>query len=349
MKRIVFVETEAAEQEWLVGAMTEHELQFAEDVRGIEGDPQVASVFINSPIDAEFLDRHRSVELITTRSTTTEHIDVAECARRGITVCNVSMYGDHTVAEHTFALILGLTRRLREAMEASRQTNFSYEQLRGSELRGKTLGVVGAGFIGQEVIRIAKGFSLEPIVYDVETDANLSQSLGFRYVSFDELLATSDIITLHAPLSEQTYHLFDAAAFARCRRGVLIVNTARGRVIHTEALCDALDAGIVAGAGLDVIEDERVMRESTSHLIGSQIIDRLHDNFPPREARAADNARIKELRDLMLHHKLLQRPNVLFTPHIAFNSVEAVERILVTTIENIRAFVAGSPINVVRP
>ena len=349
MKRIAFVETEAAEQEWLTGAVTEHELQFAAQVTEVCGDPQVVSVFINSRINEEFLERHRSLELITTRSTTAEHVDLAACARRGVTVCNVPNYGEHTVAEHTFALILGLARRLREAMDASRQTSFSYEQLRATELLGKTLGVVGAGAIGQHVIRMAKAFGLDPIVYDIEPAPELARELGFRYVDFDELLASADIISLHAPLTAQTFHLLDSAAFAKCRPGVLIVNTARGRLIDTNALCDALDSGIVAAAGLDVLEDERVMRQSTSHLIGEQIIERLHGNFPPRELRAPDDSRIRELHELMLNHKLLERPNVLFTPHIAFNSVEAVERILVATVENIRAFVAGTPINVVRP
>jgi D-lactate dehydrogenase len=142
--------------------------------------------------------------------------------------------------------------------------------------------------------------------------------------------------------------LFDRAAFAKCRRGVFIVNTARGGLIETDALCEALDSGVVAGAGLDVLEDERVMRRETSHIIGDQIIERLHANFPPRELRAPDNSRIKELQSLMLHHKLLERPSVLFTPHIAFNSTEAIERILTVTVENIRGFLNNAPINVVR-
>lgn len=349
MKRIVFVETEAAEQEWLTGAMTEHQVDFAAEVAEVAGDPQVVSLFINSRIDEEFLAKHGAVELITTRSTTTDHLDLAACARRGVTVCNVPSYGEHTVAEHTFALILGLARRLREAMDASRHTSFSYEQLRATELLGKTLGVVGAGSIGQRVIRIAKAFGLDPIVYDIEPAPELARELGFRYVDFDELLSRADIISLHAPLTPRTYHLLDSAAFAKCRPGVLIVNTARGRLIDTNALCEALDAGIVAAAGLDVLEDERVMRRDTSHIIGEQIIERLHGSFAPRELRAPDDSRIKELHELMLNHKLLERPNVLFTPHIAFNSVEAVERILVATVENIRAFVAGMPINVVGP
>jgi D-lactate dehydrogenase len=347
MKRIVFIEAEGAEQDWLTGAMAEHELHFASDLSEMDGDPQIVSVFINSPIDRDFLDRHGAVELITTRSTTTEHIDLKECAARRVPVCNVPTYGEHTVAEHTFALMLGLARRLREAMDASRHTTFSYEQLRGSELRGKTLGVVGAGSVGQIVIRMAKCFGLDPIVSDIQPNVDLARELGFAYVGFDEMLARSDIITLHAPLTAQTYHLFDRAAFAKCRPGVLIVNTARGRLIDTTALCEALDSGTVAGAGLDVLEDERVMRQSTAHLISSQIVDRLHSSFPPRELRAPDNSRISELHELMMTHKLLGRTNVLFTPHIAFNSVEAVERILVATVENIRAFVARSPINLV--
>ena len=349
MKRIAFIETESDEQEWLARELGESELRFAAALAEDLGDPEIVSVFLNSPIDAAFLDRNASVALVTTRSTTFDHINLAECARRGVVVCNVPSYGDHTVAEHTFALILGLARRLREAMDSARQPTFSYENVRGTDLHGKTFGVVGAGHVGQHVIRMANAFDMEVIVDDVERRPELARDLNFRYVEFDELLAQSDIISLHAALTPATYHLFNRETFAKCRRGLLLVNTARGRLIDTEALREALDSGIVGGVGLDVLEEERVMRRETSQIIRDQIVERLHASFAPRELRPPDSARVQELQTLMQTHKLLERPNVLFTPHIAFNSVEAVERILQVTVENIRAFAAGAPINVLLP
>jgi len=349
MKQIAFIETEGAEQEWLTAELTEHKLHFAPDLATTLADAQVVSVFLNSRIDATFFRRHPHVELIATRSTTTEHIDLAECGSRRIPVCNVPAYGDYTVAEHTLALILGLVRRLREALDSTKHATFSYEDLRASELRGKTLGIVGAGRIGEHVIRMSRVFGLNAIVHDIDENPQLARELGFRYVTFDELLQNSDIISLHASLTPQTFHLFNRDTFAKCKPGVFIINTARGRLIDTNALCEALDSGIIAGAGLDVLEEERVLQRDTSRIIGDQIIERLHTQFPPREIRAPDNSRIKELQTLMLNHNLLERRNVLFTPHIAFNTVEAIERILIATVQNIRAFLTGAPINLVVP
>lgn len=344
--RIAFLETEPDEQDALARELSAHEVTFPQTIDQIT-DAEILSVFIETRVDRALLDRSPRLRMITTRSTAVEHIDIAECTRRGIVVCNVPSYGEYTVAEHTFALMLGVTRRLREAMEASRHASFSYADVRATELRGKTLGVIGAGKIGQHVIRFANAFGMRVIVNEISEDPQLAQQLGFRYVAFDELLAEADIVTLHAPLTESNYHLFNRDTFAKCRQGVIIINTARGRLIDTDALCEALDSGIVAGAGLDVLEDERVMRRDTSHIIGEQIVEHLRGNFAQRELRAPDRARVQELEALVQNHRLLVRPNVLFTPHMAFNSVEAVERILQTTLDNIRAFVAGTPINVV--
>lgn len=344
--RIAFLETEPDEQGSLARELAPHSVTFPTSVAEIT-DAEILSIFLETRVDRELLERCPALRLITTRSTVVDHIDIAECTRRGVVVCNVPTYGEYTVAEHTFALMLGVTRRLREAMEAAKHASFSYANVRATELHGKTLGVIGAGKIGQNVIRFATAFAMRIVVNDINENAELLRQLAFRYVSFDELLAEAEIVTLHVPLTSANYHLFNRETFAKCRRGVIIINTARGRLIDTDALCEALDAGIVAGAGLDVLEDDRVLRRDTSHIIGEQIVERLHASFVPRELRAADRARVQELEALMQNHRLLARPNVLFTPHIAFNSVEAVERILQTTIDNIREYIAGKPINIV--
>jgi D-lactate dehydrogenase len=167
-------------------------------------------------------------------------------------------------------------------------------------------------------------------------------------VPFDETLQRSHILTLHIPLTPATVHLLDRNAFAKCRRGVLVINTARGGVIHTESLLEALESGLVGGAGLDVLEDERVFRKEASRVITDQIVAHLHaEPTSPEERHQRDPERLEEIRRLGRNERLLARNNVVFTPHTAFNSVEAVERIDAVTTENIRAFLAGTPVNVV--
>ena len=141
---------------------------------------------------------------------------------------------------------------------------------------------------------------------------------GVRYVPLDELLGESHIISLHTPLTAETFHLLDRDAFAQCRRGALIINTARGAVIDTDALIKALDAGIVGGAGLDVLEEESVMRKDAGKIVTDQIIERLHDAASQEEAGTRSPEGIKHIERLFRNERLLSQPNVVFTPHVAF-------------------------------
>lgn len=346
--KIYFVEIEPLEGEFFERELSGEELRFCDAIEDVEADAEVLSIFIHhAKIDAPFLDQHPALRLIATRSTTHDHIDLEACEARGVTVCCVGSYGDHTVTEHTFALILALCRRLHQAMEANNARTFSYESLRGVELNGKTLGVLGAGRIGRQTLRIGKAFGMDTLACDIHRDAATAAEIGFEYVTFDELLARSQFISINLPLTPETFHLFNSKTFAKCRRDVIIINTARGRIIDSDALIEALDAGIVGGAGLDVLEDERVMRKKASHIISEQIIEHLHESFAPVEPLVQSAERAEELRQLMQNSQLLARPNVVFTPHIAFNSVEAIERINRTTADNIKAFIAGAPRNVV--
>lgn len=348
--RICFVETESAERKFFEQALGEqHELRFVEEHREVPADTEIVSVFIQSPVNGAFLDAHPSLKLVTTRSTTFDHIQLEECARRGVTACNVASYGDYTVAEHTFALLLALARRLRDAMGVHKGKAFSYEALRGFELREKTIGVIGTGRIGLHTIELAKGFSMLPIAYDISPQPELAKSLGFEYVPLDDLLRRSHIISLHCNLTPESHHIINSKALAKCMRGVVIINTARGGLIDTNALLEAIDSGVVGGAGVDVLEEERVLRHKVSQLIGEQIIERLRSGFSQEESRTQNPARIDELQALMHNEALLARPEVVFTPHVAFNSVEAIERISRATLHNIEAFVAGKPINVITP
>ena len=291
-------------------------------------DAEVVSPFIYSRLDAARLAKLPNLKLIATRSTGFDHIDVTECVRRGIVVSNVPFYGENTVAEHSFALILALSRKVHEAFVRVRAGNFSLDGLRGFDLKDKTIGVVGAGHIGLHVIRIARGFGMKVLAFDVRRDNFLSEVLGFTYTDLDTLLSGSDIITLHAPYNKHTHHLINRNNVGRIKRGAILINTSRGGLVDTEVLLKALDDGILAGAGLDVLEGEEAIYEESA-LLG-------------------DAVNPERLRQALQNHVILKKPNVVFTPHNAFNSQEALERILQTTADNIAAFVAGAPKNVVR-
>ena len=342
--KICFVELESAAERVFRERLAAHEICFAQTLQQLPDDTEIASIFINERITAEILEKLPSLRMITTRSRSIDHIDLATCRARQVTVCAVPYSGETTVGEHTFALILALSRRLREIMALPKEGRFSYEKTRGMELAGKTLGIIGMGRIGRRVATLAHAFEMRVIAYDVEAPQAVADSLQFEYVALPELFRQSHVISLHANLRPETYHILDQAAFAQCRPGVLIVNTARGALIDTQALREALDSGQVGGAGLDVLQDERVLRSTTSQIIAAEIIQHLRSDSVAHESQDAD--RLRDLKELMLGDAILERNNVVFTPHVAFNSIEAVERVLEETLANITAYIAGKPVNV---
>lgn len=292
-------------------------------------DAEIVSLFIYSDASRAVLERMPRLRLIATRSTGFEHIDLEYCKERGITVCNVPAYGFNTVAEHAFGLLLTLSHNLYEAIDRTRKGDFSMQGLRGFDLFGKTLGVVGTGEIGRCVIRIAKGFGMRVLAFDVKPDAAYAQEAGFEYVDLDRLLAESDVVTLHVPSNPKTQGMIGNAQFDRMKKGAVLINTSRGDVVDVQALTRALAEGKVAGVGLDVLPEEPVIREEAELL--RSVYQRTHD-----------------LGDLLAGHVLMRMRNVVVTPHSAFYTKEAVQRILDTTVENIQAFVAGEPSNVVQ-
>jgi D-lactate dehydrogenase len=209
-------------------------------------------------VTGNVFDRLPDLKLVVTRSVGYDHIDLQEATRRGIPVCHIPDYGAHMIAEQTFGLLLAVARNVVRGNERYvRERRFSDQGLQGVELFGKTLGVIGTGRIGTHCIRIAKGFSMRVIAHDVHQNDALAQELDFKYLPLEELLAESDFISLNVTLSEATHHLIDAERLAEMKRGAILVNTARGAVVDTQALIDALGSGHLAGAGLDVLEDER--------------------------------------------------------------------------------------------
>lgn len=343
--KIAFTELEQAEADFFQDRLKGHEVQCAASIESIAPDTELLSVFIHTQIDAEKLAGLPDLRMVTTRSTNHDHIDLEAARGRGISVSYVPSYGDSTVAEHTFALILALSRRLLEVINAG--PDFSYAASRGFELRGKTLGVVGSGKIGLHVIRMARAFDMRVVAYDPDPQQFMEEILHFQYTSLDELLSSSDIVSLHAPLAKDTYHIINREALSKCRDGVILINTARGGLIDIEALVEALDSGKVGGAGLDVLEDESLLKRETMDIIGDQIIQRLQASSANAELRYQRPERIRELAGLMRNNDLISRSNVVFTPHVGFNSREAVERINRATLDNLQGFISGSPINLI--
>lgn len=288
----------------------------------------ILSVFIYSVLDKGNLKKLPKLKCIATRSTGFNHIDLKYAAQKDIKVCNVPYYGENTVAEHTFGLILTLSRNIHKAYVRTIRNNFSPEGLEGWDIKGKTLGVVGAGGIGSHVIKIGKGFGMNVLAFDVRQNHFLEEVLGFRYSSLDELLGKSDIITLHCPYNRATHHLINMGNIGLVKKGALFINTARASIIQPEALHHALETGIFGGAGLDVFEGEDLVKEE------NQMLTR--------------NVSVEHLKVLLEKNVLLNRENVIVTPHIAFDSAEAVERILQTTADNITAYATGLPTNVVK-
>jgi D-lactate dehydrogenase len=278
-------------------------------------DADVICVFIYSQVRGNILSKFDNLKAVVTRSTGFDHIDLEFCKKKKIKVFNVPNYGENTVAEHTFALILSLSRKIHKSYEKTVRGNFSLEGLRGFDLKDKTLGIVGVGSIGKNVIRIAKGFDMDIIAYDVVKDNKFAKKHGFKYVSFNDLLKKSDIISFHCPYNKHTHHMINKDNVFKIKKGAFVINTSRGNLIDSRALINALVKKHLGGAGLDVLEEENLIKEEVELL--------------------SKKCSLESLENLLENHILITFDNVIITPHNAFNSEEALNRILDVTIENI--------------
>lgn len=250
------------------------------------------------------------VRLIALRAAGFNNVDLEAAADHRILVARVPSYSPHAVAEHTFALILSLVRKIHRAYNRVRDGNFSLEGLMGFDLVDKTIGVVGAGNIGSVVARIATGFGCRVFAYDPARRPEC-ECLGVEYVGLNELLEQSDIVTLHCPLNEETRHLIDATALARMKPSAVLINTSRGGVVDTHAVIDALKRHRLGGLGIDVYEEEDALF------------------FEDRSAQIIEDDQFA---------RLLTFPNVLITGHQGFFTVEALTNIAATTIANLDSF-----------
>jgi D-lactate dehydrogenase len=331
---IAMFETEEWERQACVRLEPHHHVQYvaeALDQRNASdfADAEVVSPFVNSRLDASVLSHFPRLKLIATRSTGYDHIDRQYCATHGIIVSNVPDYGDSTVAEHVFTLLLAVARKLVEAVERTRHGRFTQAGLRGFELRDRLIGVVGTGRIGLRVIEIARGFGMNVVAYDLQPDEAAANRLKFAYTSLDQLLSDSDVVTLHVPATPGTIRMLSDREFSRMKPGAILINTARGHIVDVEALVRALADGKLRGAGLDVLPQEPLIREEAA----------IFHREAVREA--------EDFKALVANHVLLRFPNVIVTPHNAYNTEAALERIIATTLANIEAFAKGTPQNVV--
>lgn len=285
-------------------------------------DAQIISVFTTSRISREILKQFPRLELIALRSVGYNHVDIDYCNERGIVVVNTPNYGNKSVAEFAIALLLNVCRKVSLANIVYKEIGVDTQQLVGQELGGKTIGIVGLGAIGGEFARLAYGFDMKILGYDLFRNEKYVQDYGVVYTDFDRLLEESDFISIHAPLTEDNRHLFNEDSFNKMKNSSIIINTARGEHIDTQALYNALKNGEIAGAGLDVLESEEAISD----------VDYLFDISRLSE---------KTLMQTILNTRLQQLPNVIITPHIAYNTKEAISRILNTTMSNIDMFVNG--------
>jgi D-lactate dehydrogenase len=331
MKIAFFGLKEQVKKDYFQNSLTGHEIIFIdqnldEDTIPQDTNAEIISVFVQSKVTPKVIDAFPHLKLIVIRATGFDNVDTKYAREKGIIVSNVPAYGSHTVAEFTFGLILSLSRKIPQAAQRVKEdVEFDHEGLKGFDLYGKTLGVIGTGKIGANVIKIAKGFGMIILAHDSFPSDQLSKTFEFQYVSLEQLLKESDIVTIHVPASLKTHHLINKDNIFQMKKGSILINSARGDVIETEALYKAISENHLAGAGLDVLEGE----------------DSLDDDLTKEEFEPL------EIRNILENSQLIKNPNVLVTPHSAFYTQEAEQAIMQTTVENIQGFIDGTSKNVV--
>lgn len=320
--RVAVFSTKQYDEESLGAANHEsgHELVFLEprlspDTAPLAANCAAVCAFVNDDLGAEVLTKlaDQGVQLIALRSAGFNHVDLTAAVRLGLTVARVPGYSPHAVAEHCVGLILALNRKIHRAYNRVREHNFALTGLLGFDLHGRTVGVIGTGQIGVTFARIMHGFGCRVLAYDpYPTEA--ARQAGAEYVPLATLLAESDIVTLHCPLTPETYHLISHERIAQLRDGVMLINTSRGALIDTAAVIDGLKRGKIGYLGLDVYEEEADLffEDHSDHVLRDDVLLRL-----------------------------ITFPNVLVTGHQGFFTREALENIAATTIANVTAFERG--------
>jgi D-lactate dehydrogenase len=282
----------------------------------------ILATFVETPIDKKIMDSLPNLKMIAAMSTGFDHIDLKAAKEKNIVVCNVPSYGEVTVAEHTMALMLALSRKIFASVKKVKEGAYDFHGLRGSDLQGKILGVIGTGKIGVQVIKRATAFDMKVVAYDPFPNKLAEREFDFSYVTLDKLLSSADFITLHVPLLPTTYHLINKKNITKIKQGAYLINTARGALVEPAALLGALKSKRLTGTALDVLEDENLIEDEEQIIQGKPTLEQLKTNA--------------------INKMLIEHPNAIITPHNAFNSTEALERIVGVTIQNIRAFCKGT-------
>lgn len=273
-------------------------------------------IFVNAKVDEAVVTKLHSygVKLIALRCAGFNNVDIAAASRKGIKVVRVPDYSPHAIAEHTLALMLCLNRKVHRAFLRTRDGNFSLIGFQGFDMYGKTIGVIGTGKIGKVATGLFQGLGMNVLAYDLYPDTKWADATGVKYVSLDELYANANIITLHCPLTKETEYLICDESIAKMKEGVMIINTGRGKLIHTRHLIEGLLSGKVGYAGLDVYEEE-----------GAYFYEDHSDSVMTDDVLA----------------RLLSFNNVIVTSHQAFFTQEAMSNIAHTTMNNILDFFNG--------
>ncbi len=292
-----------------------------------EIDPavEVLGVFVDCKVNKKVLSKLKKLKLVVTMSTGYDHIDCRTAKGKKVAVCNVPTYGENTVAQHALALMLAISRKLFQSIKRVKEGNYDYHGLRGFDLKNKTIGIIGTGHIGIHLIDMLQGFEANIIAYDAFPNKELEKTHNFKYVGKNKLFTDSDIISLHVPLFDSTLHMINKSAIKKMKKGVVIINTARGALIKPEALVWGLETGQIGAAGLDVLEEE--------------------NNIAHHEQLLSDKISPQDIRDTLMDNIIIDHPNTIITPHNAFNSTEALQRIIDTTIENIKSYLINETQN----
>lgn len=275
----------------------------------------VVCIFVNAECDAQVIDEliNNGVKLIALRCAGFNNVDL-KAAEGRIRVTRVPAYSPHAVAEYAVSLMLSLNRKIYRAVNRTRDGNFTLNGLLGFDMYGKTAGVIGMGRIAKELIKILHGFGMNVMAYDLYPDHEFAKQYDVKVVSLDELYANSDIISLHCPLTPDTKFLINQDSIAKMKKGVMIINTGRGKLINTEDLIEGLRSKQVGSAGLDVYEEEReyFYEDKSDKMIDDDVLARL-----------------------------LMVPNVVLTSHQAFFTAEALHNIAVSTLDSVKEFAEG--------
>ena len=322
MDKVAFIDLSDREHEVILKLKPwlKDRLRVGLDLKEAPKDTEILVVGAFTQLPEDVLDGFENLKAIVTRSTGYDHIPLEYCRHRGISVYNIPDYGTNAVAEFTLLLILSSLRRLKLIHKKMYEdTNIHHRELEGRELRGKTVAVLGTGRIGRRVIELLQPFNVKILAYNRSVKRDLVEKYGVEFVSLEEALKNADVITVHLPLNKETYHLLNGDALSLIKPGAVIVNTARGSIIDTEALAKRLDLLYV---GLDVIEGERLRMKETDIIQGGYSKE--------------------DLRHALLIEFFLRHKNAILTPHVAYNTEEANTRRLKETLEIVEALTQGA-------